>query len=183
MQKFSVFLAFSITVLVGCSSTHIVQRDAAAEWVPEASKHLLGIGVMVTDRTGVEHEGEVVGLDERQIQLSDQSARARISLPMDSVMSFSSGSNAGSIVLGTLVGIVTGGLAGAMIGAIVAPVQRSSPGQMFPHGFGNLHAAVGMFIGAPVGGVLGGVIVGVNTKTHDYAIVESAETPQRPTTK
>lgn len=182
MHRFSLFLAFSITVLVGCSSTHNVQRDAAAEWVPEASKHLLGIGVTVTDRTGVEHEGEVIGLDERQIQLLNHSAGARISLPMDSVINFSSGSNAGSIVLGTLVGIVTGGLVGAMIGAIAAPEQRSSSG-MFPHGFGNLHAAVGMFIGAPLGGVLGGVIVGVNTKTHDYVIVDSAETLQPPTTK
>jgi hypothetical protein len=172
MQKLTVFLAFSITVLVGCSSTHNVRTDAAAEWVPEASEHLLGIDVTVTDRTGVEHEGKVVGLDERQIQLSREEVGDLVSIQLHSAWSIRSGSNAGSIVLGTLVGIVTGGLVGAIIGAIAAPEQRSSSGMFFPHGFGNLHAAVGMFIGAPVGGVLGGVVVGVNTKTHDYVIVE-----------
>lgn len=181
MQKLTLFLAFSITALVGCSSTHNVQRDAAAEWIPEASERLVGSEVTVSDRTGRVLEGKVVSLDERQIRLSNGSRDTSVCLPIDSVLSINSGSNAGSVIWGTVIGFATGGLVGAMIGAIVAPEQRSSSG-MFPHGFGNLHAAVGLFIGAPVGGVLGGVIVGVNTKTHDYVIVESAETPQRVTT-
>jgi hypothetical protein len=180
MQKLTVFLAFSITVLVGCSSTHNVQKDAAAEWTPEASERLTGSSVTVTDRTLREYEGEVVTLDDRQIRLSGHTAGTSVFLPLDSVMSISSGSNAWSIVLGTLVGIVTGGLLGALIGDIAAGDPRSSLG--LPRGGGTFQAAVGMFIGAPVGGILGGVIVGVATQTHDYVIVESAETPQRVTT-
>ena len=183
MQKLTVCLAYSVTVLVGCSSTHNVQRDAAAEWIPEASERLVGSEVTVSDRTGRVLEGKVLSLGVRQIRLSNGPRDTSVCLPIDSVLSINSGSNAGSVIWGIVIGFATGGLVGAIIGAIAAPEQNSSSGMFFPHGLGNLHAAGGMFIGVPVGGVLGGVIVGMNTKTHDYVIVESAETPQRVSTR
>jgi hypothetical protein len=113
MQKLTVFLAFSITVLVGCSSTHNVQRDAAAEWVPEASERLMETGVTVTVRTGAEHEGEVVKLDENQIQLSNRILGTEVTLPMDSIVAIQSYSNAAWVLLASVAGGAMGGAYGS----------------------------------------------------------------------
>ena len=160
MRKLTMLLAFSITALVGCSSTHNVQRDAATEWVPEASERLMETGVTVTVRTGEEHEGDVVKLDQNQIQLSNWNLGTEVTLPMDSVVAIESYSNAAWVVLASVAGGVIGGVYG------------SSPKRNGPEFGDRISGGIG---GALLGGICGAVIVGIATMTDDYMIVDPSD--------
>lgn len=174
----AVILAFAFAAFAGCGSTHVVQREATAAWLPEASRQLTGTGVTVADRKGKKHEGTVASLDEHQIQLMDGRRDTSVCFPLDSVLTINSGSNGGSVLLGTLVGMVTGGLVGVMIEAIIGPEPTRSS-EMFPNGLGNYRGVILVAAGTTIGGVLGGVGTGLATRTHDYVIMDADSARQK----
>jgi hypothetical protein len=72
MGKISIALTISMTVLIGCGTTHNVRREAAPQWAPKAFDRLAETRVRVELQSGRVCEGELVRLDEEEIQLSNQ---------------------------------------------------------------------------------------------------------------
>lgn len=178
--------AISMIVLIGCSFTHNVERAAAPEWVPKASERLAGTDATVVFLTGKTYEGQVASLDERRIQLSNQTLGTNISIPIDSVMSINSGSNDWWVALGVIGGAIGGGVAGVAIGIEASKAnERKSSWIEVGHAYveGGVSGVMGGVLGVVAGSGLVGGIVWMATKTHDYVIMDFGRSPQQPASK
>jgi hypothetical protein len=175
MKTMSLALTLPLMLLIGCSTTHNVERAAASSWSREAVENLAGSDVTVMLRNGRVHEGTMVGLDAQQIILRNPTPGPEISIPMDSVRSVDNGSNTGWTILGFLGGAAAGGLTGAAIGGGSSSSERG----LFI--FRNLEGMVtGAAAGAGIGSILGAVIVGSATQRHAYYIVQTTRTSAQP---
>jgi hypothetical protein len=169
-------LTFALLAILtgGCATTHTVEAERAAQWVPEAQANLGGNEVTVFLRNGSAMEGTISRMTIDSLWLDREAPAVSWQAPLQEVTLIKQPRETAGVIGGVLGGALIGGLIGMGVGASNPETSEGYVPVLSETTSGMTGGMVGILIGAP----LGGIIVGLLTSVDDYQILH-APVPQK----